>query len=62
MSVEFLSALGLVFVIEGLVWALFPRFFVRMALHLADVPDSQIRASGVMAVAFGVFIVWLVRG
>ena len=62
MSHELLTALGLVFVIEGLIWALFPRFFVGLALRLAEIGDSEIRSSGMIAVAFGVFIVWLVRG
>ncbi len=62
MSHELLSAIGLVFVIEGLIWALFPRFFVKMALQLLEVPEVQIRTSGIVAIAFGVFVVWLVRG
>ncbi|MCF6199049.1 MAG: DUF2065 domain-containing protein [Hyphomicrobiaceae bacterium] len=62
MSTELLSALGLVFVIEGLIWALFPRFFVKMALQMQEVSDGQIRSSGAVAIAFGVFVVWLVRG
>ncbi len=62
MGYELLSAIGLVFVIEGLIWALFPRFFVKMALQMQEVSDAQIRSSGAFAIAFGVFIVWLVRG
>ena len=59
---EFLTALGLVFVIEGLIWALFPGLFLKLALLAADIPEARFRASGVFAIAIGVLIVWLVRG
>jgi uncharacterized protein YjeT (DUF2065 family) len=59
---ELLTALGLVFVIEGLLWALFP-FLARRLLILAFItPEQKMRFNGVMAMALGVFIVWLARG
>jgi uncharacterized protein YjeT (DUF2065 family) len=62
MSEEFIIAFGLVFVIEGLIWAIFPNLFQKLAVLASDTPEGQLRLSGVMAIAFGVFIVWLVRG
>ncbi len=62
MGVEIITAIGLVLVIEGLIWALFPDLFAKLAVLASDVPESQLRASGVMAIAAGVFVVWLVRG
>ncbi len=62
MWVEFLTAVGLVFVIEGLIWALFPGLFLKLAVLAAEIPLSQFRASGVFAIAIGVLIVWLVKG
>ncbi len=62
MSADILVALGLVFVIEGLIWAIFPGAFQKMAALASDIPEAQFRLSGVLAIAFGVFIVWLVRG
>ena len=62
MSGEIITALGLVLVIEGLIWALFPNLFRKLAILASDVPEGQLRASGLMALAAGVFIVWLVRG
>ena len=59
---ELAIAFGLVFVIEGLVWALAPGALTRMFELTAKVPETQIRTGGVLAVAFGVFIVWLVKG
>jgi len=62
MGQDILTAFGLVFVIEGLLWALFPGFGRRMLEMASITPENQLRVSGLMAVAFGVFVVWLVRG
>jgi uncharacterized protein YjeT (DUF2065 family) len=57
-----LLALGLVLALEGALYALFPDGMRRaMALALA-LPADQLRIGGVVAVALGVAIVWLVRG
>lgn len=58
---DFLAALGLVFVIEGLVYGGFPGLAKRFARQAADMPESTLRAAGIAAIAFGVLIVWLVR-
>jgi len=62
MAHELLSALGLVFVIEGLIWALFPGQARKIAILAAELPEGQMRVNGVAVVALGVLIVWLVRG
>ncbi|MBC8037406.1 MAG: DUF2065 domain-containing protein [Rhizobiales bacterium] len=54
-------ALGLVFVIEGLLYALVPGHLKRMLRTMQDLSDDQLRMGGVSAIAFGVVIVWLVR-
>jgi uncharacterized protein len=58
---DFLTALGLVLVIEGCLWALSPRLGRRLAEATADVPESSLRMAGAVAVAAGFAIVWLVR-
>jgi len=55
-------AIGLVLVIEGLLWAAFPSLATRLMQVAAETPESNLRFSGAIAVASGVFIVWLVRG
>jgi uncharacterized protein YjeT (DUF2065 family) len=55
-------ALGLVLVIEGLLWALIPSLGRRLLEATAGAPESSVRLAGVLAVAAGVLIVWLVRG
>ena len=58
---DFVAALGLVLVIEGLLWALAPHLGLRMLAMAAQMPETSLRTSGVVAVAAGVVIVWLVR-
>lgn len=59
---DFITALGLVLVIEGLVWALAPGGMVRMLRAAADAPPEALRVAGAVAVAAGVLVVWLARG
>lgn len=54
--------LGLVLVIEGLIWALAPHFGLQMLEVAAHTPENRLRTGGAIAVAIGVFIVWLIRG
>jgi len=58
---EFLMALGLVFVIEGLLYALVPGHLKRMLRTMRELSDDQLRMGGLSAIAFGVIIVWVVR-
>jgi uncharacterized protein YjeT (DUF2065 family) len=55
-------ALGLVLVIEGTLWALAPGVGRRFLEAIADMPESNLRLAGAVAVAAGVLIIWIVRG
>jgi uncharacterized protein YjeT (DUF2065 family) len=55
------TALGLVLVIEGLLYALVPGQLRRMTELLRQVTDDQLRIGGASAVALGVLIVWITR-
>lgn len=59
---DFLAALGLVLVIEGVLCAALPRTMRRLAALAMERPPGLLRVAGVVSVAAGVFIVWLVRG
>jgi len=59
---EIVTALGLVLVIEGLLYALVPGQLKQMLVALLELSDDQLRIGGVTAVGFGVVIVWLARG
>jgi uncharacterized protein YjeT (DUF2065 family) len=59
---DFAVALGLVLVIEGLLWALLPHFGQKLLEAATQTPESALRLVGALSVAFGVLIVWIVRG
>jgi len=54
--------MGLVLVIEGLVYGGFPAVAKRMAAQAAEMPEAVLRTVGLAALVIGVGIVWLVRG
>jgi len=56
------AALGLVLVIEGALYALFPEKMLGMLEQLRSVPPAVLRATGIAGVGLGWLIVWLVRG
>jgi len=60
--IEFLSALGLAIALEGALYAAFPNAMRRALAALALQPDQAIRLGGLLALAIGVFVVWLARG
>jgi uncharacterized protein YjeT (DUF2065 family) len=59
---DFLAALGLVFVIEGLIFAAFPAQGKRAVQSVLDTPDSALRIIGIGSAVAGLIVVWLVRG
>ena len=58
---DLFAAIGLVLVIEGLLYAAFPTAVRRMMAIAREMPDSNLRAGGLMALVIGVLIVWLAR-
>ena len=61
MKQDLLMALGLVFVIEGLLYALVPGHLKNMMKAMEGVADDALRVGGLAAVGLGVFIVWMVK-
>lgn len=59
---DFAVAIGLVLVIEGLLWALSPSLARTLLQATAEAPEQSLRLAGAVAVAAGVAVVWLVRG
>jgi uncharacterized protein YjeT (DUF2065 family) len=56
------AAIGLIFAIEGALYALFPDLMKRMAGHVLQTPGDTLRVVGVISAVLGVALVWLVRG
>ena len=59
---DFLGALGLVFVIEGLVFAAFPAQVKRAMARVLETHDGPLRVIGIGSAVAGLIVVWLVRG
>jgi uncharacterized protein YjeT (DUF2065 family) len=59
---EFVTAAGLVFVLEGLLYAFVPGHLKQMMAMMQHVPDETLRMGGLAALAAGVAIVWVARG
>jgi len=59
---DLIVAFGLVLVIEGLLWSLWPGLGRKLREVSAASPESSLRLAGALAVAAGVAVVWLVRG
>ena len=59
---DFLVAIGLVFAIEGILFAAFPGIAKRAVAHVLEAPDMTLRLVGIISGVVGVMVVWLVRG
>jgi len=59
---EALVALGIVLVIEGALYALFPDLMKRVAAVALETPADRLRTMGAVSAALGVLVVWFVRG
>jgi uncharacterized protein len=65
LNADFLQALltgiGMMLVVEGLIYAGFPAGLKRLAARLPEIPDSALRIFGVIAMLIGIALVWLSR-
>ncbi len=58
---EFVVALGLVFFIEGLLFAAIPGPAKRALAAIMESPEPFLRIVGVVSAVAGLVIIWLVR-
>lgn len=59
---DLVVGIGLVLVIEGMVWALVPHLAQRFLETAAAASESFLRWTSLSMVAVGLFLVWLARG
>ena len=59
---DWILAIGLVFVIEGLLWSVFGEQMRRMMIEVLQRDPAQLRLAGVILLAIGVSIVWIIKG
>ncbi len=58
---DLIVAIGLVFVIEGLLYAAFPATMKKMMSLALSMPDNSMRTGGLLAATGGIAIIWLAR-
>ena len=59
---ELITALGLVLVFEGVLYALAPGGMKGVMRSALETPEQTLRVAGLIAAAIGVFLVWIIRG
>ncbi len=58
---DFLTALGLVMIIEGVPYFLSPERMREWMLRLSMLPEALMRRIGFIMMAFGMLLIYLVR-
>lgn len=58
---ELITAIALILVIEGGLYALFPEGMRRMAQQIEKVAPASLRSAGLLAATVGVGIIWVIR-
>lgn len=56
------TAVALVLVLEGLLWAVAPGGMKRAAAMALGLENGQLRTGGLVTAAVGVLLVWMLRG
>ena len=58
---EFIIAIGLVLVIEGLLCALFPSKIKNMTRLIQSMPDKNLKKTGIIFAIIGFIIIWYIK-
>jgi hypothetical protein len=58
---DIVTALGLVLVIEGLLYSILPEQAKRLMVMASQTSSDTLRAGGLLAVGTGVVVVWLAK-
>ncbi|MDC0158119.1 DUF2065 domain-containing protein [Rhodospirillaceae bacterium] len=58
---DLFTALALILVIEGAAYALLPSKMRHLVLRMAEVQETSLRTSGIIAVLVGGACVWVIR-
>ena len=59
--VDFLIGVGILFVLEGLLFAASPAFMRRAMKSALEAPDNFLRVVGIVSAVGGLVLIWLVR-
>ncbi|MEO5362883.1 MAG: DUF2065 domain-containing protein [Magnetococcus sp. DMHC-8] len=59
---DFLTAIGLVMILEGIPYFAIPERMRRMVVQVAALPDPLLRRTGFFLMCLGLLLIYLVRG
>jgi len=54
-------AIGLLLVIEGLLYAIFPNAMKKMLNAMKDMPETKLRSCGLIFAVIGFILVWYIK-
>jgi uncharacterized protein YjeT (DUF2065 family) len=58
---EFIVALGLLFVIEGVLYFAFPEQMKKMMMVMKDLPAQKLRSGGLFFAIIGFILIWVIK-
>ena len=58
---DLIIALGLLFFIEGILYALFPSKMKNMLKRMEMIKDTQLRTGGLIFAVIGFIIIWYIK-
>ena len=58
---ELVIAIGLLLILEGLLYAIFPSQMKNMLNQIKDLPPSKLRSGGLVFAIIGFIIVWFLK-
>tara|TARA_B100000965_G_C19024386_1_gene512458 strand:- start:8 stop:193 length:186 start_codon:yes stop_codon:yes gene_type:complete len=58
---DLITAIGLLFFIEGLLVALFPSKIKNMLKMIENTPENKLRLSGIFFLIMGFLIIWYIK-
>ena len=61
-ATDLIIGLGIAFLIEGALYALWPQGMRRMMAMVLDQPPNALRIGGLSLAVIGLGLVWMVRG
>lgn len=59
--IDFLSAVGLIFIIEGLLLFVSPKRLKKILQIITLYPENKIRGIGSISILVGIVLLWIIR-
>ena len=56
-----LIGFGLILIIEGLIYAIFPEGMKKLLTRMIDMPVSALRSGGLVAAVIGLALLWTMK-